>query len=478
MSKETVLAVDLGASSGRVMAVSFGEDSLGVSELHRFNNPQIDVRGTLYWDVLGLWRDILVGIRKGKLEKPASLALDTWGVDFALLDRQGNLLSNPLCYRNATEAIMPWVAAHISEADVFAVTGIQFMPINTLYQLAELVKNDSPLMGGAETFLMMPDLFNYWLTGEKVCEYTDASTTQFLDARRKAWATPLLEAIGAPIGMLPKIVMPGTELGTFEGIKVLTCGSHDTASAVVAVPCESENMAYISSGTWSLVGLELDAPILNGAARQANVTNEGGVGDRVRLLKNVMGLWLLQQCRATWALAGESYSFAELISLAEAAPALGSLVPVNDGRFLAPGDHPALVRQLCAESGQKAPETPAETVRCVLESLALEYAAVLDKLKALSGKDVDTLHIVGGGSQNELLNQFTADACSLRVVAGPTEATVLGNACVQLMSLGHIKDVAEARELVAASADLKTYTPRAEATWQEARDRYNDLIGG
>ncbi len=477
MADTTVLAIDLGAESGRVMAVHYDGAALRLEELHRFPNTPVTVHGTMFWDVLRLWQDIQTGIGKGKAHQPASLGVDTWAIDFGLLDRDGALLGNVVHYRDSrTDGMMERVFARVSKADVFAQTGIQFMPINTLYQLMSMAEAQSPQLAAAETFLTVPDLLNYWMTGAKVCEFSNATTTQLFNPRAGTWATDLMDALGIPSHIFPDIVQPGTRLGSYEGVPVIAPATHDTGSAVAGVPARTPNYAYISSGTWSLVGLEVPEPVINDAALAANVTNEGGVYGTYRLLKNVMGLWIVQQCRATWQREGHSYGYDKLVRLAEKAPPLQSFFNPDDARFLPPGDHPAHIRTWCAEHGQIAPETHGAIIRSVLESLALAYRKVLDNLEALSGQSVDVIHVVGGGAQNTLLCQMTADATGRPVLAGPIEATVLGNAIVQLITLGELRDIAEARDLIARTASLTRYEPQSQDAWTEAYERYQRLI--
>ncbi len=449
MAKKTVLAVDLGAESGRVMAVHFDGARLALEELHRFPNTTVVINGTLHWNFLRLWSDIQAGIEKGKALNPASIGVDTWGVDFGLLDKQGGLIGNPVHYRDGRTAnMMEKAFARVPKAEIFAQTGIQFMPINTLYQMLSLVESKSPQLEIAHTFLTAPDLLNYWLTGAKVCEFSNATTTQMVNPRSGTWAIEMLEKLGIPTHIFPEIVQPGTRLGEYDGIPVIAPACHDTGSAVAAVPAQTENFAYISSGTWSLVGLETDAPILTEAALAANLTNEGGVYGTNRLLKNVMGLWILQQCRVTWAGEGKAFSYGELVEMAENVTVETAVFNPNDGRFLTPGDHPQRIRELCREIGQPIPQTPGETARATLQSLAYAYRDVLNELQAISNRTVDVVHIVGGGSQNTLLNRMTAVAAGMSVVTGPIEATVIGNALVQLIALGEIKDIQEARQIV------------------------------
>jgi rhamnulokinase len=367
-----------------------------------------------------------------------------------------------------TDGMMEIVFERVPKQEIFEQTGIQFMQINTLFQLASMVEAKSPLLEIARTFLTIPDLLNFWLTGAKVCEFTNATTTQMHNPRMGTWATPMLKTIGIPTDILPEVVQPGTCLGEYEGIPVIAPATHDTGSAVAGIPTQNPRFGYISSGTWSLVGLEVPAVIIGEDALEANATNEGGVEGTYRLLKNVMGLWIIQQCKATWAASGKDYTYPELVALAEAARSLQSRIDIDDMCFLAPGDHPTLVRNWCAEHGQPVPQTEGEIVRCVLESLALTYRAVLEKLQAISGQVVDVLHIIGGGTQNELLNQFAADATGIPVVTGPIEATVLGNAAVQLIALGELENIAQARQIIAEMGVTKVYEPQHTAQWTDA----------
>jgi len=477
MAQKTVLAVDLGAESGRVMAVHFDGKGLQLEELQRFPNGPIQVRGTMYWDFLRLWAEIRAGIEKGKSLVPAGIGVDTWGVDFALLDRDGRLLSNPVHYRDdRTAGMMEAVFAKVPREQIFARTGTQFMRLNTIYQIMSLVESDSPLLPAAETFLMAPDLINYWLTGAKTSEYTIASTTQLLDAVDRTWARDLLGSLNIPERIFPDIVHPGTHLGTYNDIPVIAPACHDTGSAVAAVPTDTSDYCFISSGTWSLIGLETTQPNLETAALNANVTSEGGVYDTYRLLRNSTGLWIVQQCRRAWQKAGLEFSYAQLVVLARSATPFQSLVNVNDPAFMPPGDHPRFVQDYCRRTNQPIPQTPGEIIRTVLESLALNYRETLDTLITVSGRKVDIIHIVGGGIQNTLLNQMTANAAGRPVVAGPIEATVIGNALVQLIALGELRDLAEGRELVRSMSSWRRYEPQDSAVWIEASQRFKELI--
>ena len=484
------LAVDLGAESGRALLGSFDGGRIDLREVHRFPNAPVRVTDGLHWDVLGIWREVKEGLAKagresGRLE---SVGVDAWGVDFALLDRDGALVSNPYHYRDPrTEGMMEKAAERVPEAEIYRTTGIQFMPINTLYQL--LAMENSSLLEAAETLLMMPDLIGYWLTGERACEYTDATTTQLYDADAGDWAWDLMRKMGVPERLFPGIVAPGTRLGPVlaevaretevqEGLPVTAVASHDTASAVVAVPAEGEDFAYISSGTWSLVGVELPQPAVAPEGMRANFTHEGGFGGTTRFLKNVMGLWLLQECRRTWAREGREYSYEDLIRLAEAVPAGGSLLDPDHPAFLPPGDMPGRIRRFCRETHQSPPEKPGEVARCVLESLALKYRWVLERAEEITGRRAEVVHVVGGGVRNTLLNQLTADATRLPVRAGPVEATALGNLMVQAYARGYLGSLEEIRAAVRGSSiEVRDYRPRGSADeWDETYERLRRVM--
>ncbi|NDJ63353.1 MAG: rhamnulokinase, partial [Chloroflexi bacterium] len=403
MSDRQVIAVDLGAESGRVAKVGFDGSRLHLNEVHRFPNIPVRVEDRLYWDVLRIWHEITTGIDFAGPDVSA-LGVDSWGVDIALLDRDGRLLANPLHYRDTgrTDESMNYVFERVPRRMVFERTGIQFMVINGLYELANLARANSPLLDAAGTLLTIVDLFNYWLSGSRTCEFTHLTTVQVYNPRAHDWDRETLGAIGVPLEILPEIVHPGTQIGTYNNIPVITPACHDTGSAVVAVPTTTHDYAYLSSGTWSLLGVEVNEPIINDAAYAANVTNEGGVGGTYRLLKNVMGLWLAQQCRATWQTEGMTYDYAELTRQAVDAEPFRSFVDPDDLLFLPPGDMPGRIREFCQRTNQPIPETVGQVMRTVYESLALKYRYVLDKLIALSGHPVERLHIIGGGTQNLL----------------------------------------------------------------------------
>jgi rhamnulokinase len=480
-----LVAIDLGAESGRVVAGTFDGGRLALDAAHRFANVPVTLAGTLHWDVLRLFGDIAAGLRRVAAGGPvASLGVDTWGVDFGLLDEGGRLVANPVHYRDARTTGMPELAfATVPRDEIYRATGIQLMPINTLFQLLSMVRANDPGLRAADRLLMMGDLFAHFLCGSAVAEYTNASTSQCLDPFTREWARPLMERLGIPTGFLPEIVQPGTVLGPLRpdvaaetglsGTLVVAPGSHDTASAVVGAPLSGPTTAFLSSGTWSLVGLEVANPIVSEVTLAANLTNEGGVAGTIRLLRNVMGLWLIQESRhALWP-AGDGPSYEELAGLAEAAPPFSAFIDPDDPRFLRPGDLPARVRAFCRETGQPEPADPGTLMRVLLESLALRYARAIDELTAASGHPIEAIHVVGGGSNHRLLCRLTAGATGLPVRAGPAEATAIGNIAVQAIAAGELGSVAEARELVTRSFPIVAYDP--EGDWAEARARFAAL---
>jgi rhamnulokinase len=490
MPSKTFLAFDLGAESGRGILGSFDGARLGLEVLHRFPNGAVRTLDSLHWDVLRLYTEMLHVLRlaAGRAEVPASVGIDTWGVDFALLGRDGSLLGNPRHYRDPhTEDVMEAAFRRVPRAEVFRHTGIQFMRFNTLFQLLALKRDGSPLLDAARHLLFIPDLFHYFLTGIKVNELTDASTSQMLDPATCTWAYPLVQAFDLPQQLLGSIVKPGTVLGPLRAsvaaetglvpIPVVATATHDTAAAVAAVPAEGSGWAYISSGTWSLMGVELERPRVGEAALAANFTNEIGFGGTVRFLKNVMGLWLVQECRRAWERSGQSLGYDELMRLAGAAPAFGSIVDPDHGGFILPPSMPQAIAEYCRRSGQPAPEGVGPTVRCTLESLALRYRWVLGKLEELTGQSIRVIHVVGGGCQNELLCQLTADCCERPVLAGPVEATAIGNVLVQAVGLGVVGSLAEAREVVRRSFEVKRYEPRRDDRWHGHYERFTRLLG-
>lgn len=480
-----ILAFDLGAESGRGLIGAFDGERLGLEVVHRFPNGAVQTLDTLHWDVLRLYSEMLAALRKAGAEHGplASIGVDTWGVDFAFLGKDGRLLGNPRHYRDPhTEGAMDLAFARVPKQEIFRRTGIQFMRFNSLYQLVAMQRDRSPLLDMAETLLLIPDLFNYWFTGMKVNEYTDASTSQLIDPFARGWAHDLIVKLGLPAKIFGTVVKPGTLLGPLRGaaasqagltgVPVIAPATHDTAAAVAGVPAQGDSWAYISSGTWSLMGAEIAEPLTHEKVHAVNFTNEGGVGGTIRLLKNIMGLWLVQECRRAWEAAGVAYTYEALMRLAESAPPFVSLVNPDDDSFMLPPSMPQALADFCRKTGQTVPEGPAQLTRCALESLALKYRWVLERLEELVGRRLNVIHIVGGGCQNTLLCQLTADACNRVVHAGPAEATAIGNVLTQLLGLGLIKNLAEGRELVRRSFEVTTYEPKSAAAWQEPYRRF------
>jgi rhamnulokinase len=479
------LAVDLGAESGRVVLGRFDGRRVSLEEIHRFPNLPVRLPDGLHWDVLRILYEIKEGLAKAvRGEEIEGVGVDSWGVDFGLLDRDGALVSNPYHHRDTrTEGMVDEALRLASRREIYDTTGIQFLPINTLYQL--LAMRGSPLLQAAETLLLIPDLINYWLTGEKACEYTNATTTQLLDLKTGGWSQDLLKKQDLPSGLFTPTVSPGTELGAVlpevaeeigAGSPVFAVASHDTASAVVAVPADGRDFAYISSGTWSLVGVETREPVVTREAMEANFTNEGGFGGTTRFLKNVMGLWILQECRRQWAREGHEYSYEELARIAEGVPS-GPLVDPDHPAFLTPGDMTARIRRFCEETGQTPPEEPAAFARCIFESLALKYGHAIEQAQRLTGRSVGSINVVGGGSRNALLCQLTADASGVPVVAGPVEATAMGNVMVQAFAQGRVGSLEEIRAVVRDSFESTTYEPGGgDREWSGLRERFSKLL--
>jgi rhamnulokinase len=485
----TVAAVDLGASGGRVMAGVVGPGELVLHEAHRFGNGPVATLGTLHWDILRIYADILAGLRAASAEfELASVGIDSWGVDYGLLDAGGALLGNPVHYRDArTAGVAERVHASLSRREMYQVTGTAQLPINTIYQL--VAARDTPQFAAARTLLLIPDLIGYWLTGEVGAEITNASTTGLLDGRSQAWATALMTSASIPPGIFPALRRPGSTVGELRGdagddvlggaaagparpLPVIAVCSHDTASAVAGVPAEGSSFAYISCGTWSLAGVELGGPVLTEASREAGFTNEAGVDGTIRFLRNVMGLWLLQESVRVWAARGQAVDLAALLTEAAAEPPLRAVVDTGDAAFLPPGDMPARIADACRRTGQPVPGTRADVVRCILDSLALAHRRAILAVQELSGRHVDAVHIVGGGARNTLLCQLTADACGLPVIAGPAEAAALGNVLVQARALHRgPDDLPGMRALIRATQPLCRYEPGDPAPWQAAARR-------
>jgi rhamnulokinase len=485
MKGSSFLAIDLGAESGRAI-LGRVDERLTMDEIHRFSNGPIHVADHMHWDILRLWAEIQNSLRIASGSMGGSLAgigLDTWGVDFGLLDSSDKLIGNPYHYRDArTNGMVEAACQIVPREEIYNQTGIQFMQLNTLFQLFAMRRENDPALQSAKTLLTTPDLFNFWLTGHKASEFTISTTTQCYNPHEKRWAVELLAALDIPQSIFQSIVQPGTVLdrlrpsvaedASCERIPVIAVGCHDTASAAAAVPAKENDFIYISSGTWSLIGIESDQPIINANSLHYDLTNEGGVCDATLFLRNIMGLWLLQESRRQWAKTGKNYSYEELTNLAGEAPALQSLISAGDNRFLAPPNMVECIQSFCHETGQPVPQTDGEIVRCILESLALEYRWGTEKLRELSGRALPVIHIIGGGSRNLLLNQFTADATSCEVIAGPVEATAIGNILIQAIALGQLSSLMEGRALVRRSFDVATYQPNNCSPWDEAYNRY------
>jgi rhamnulokinase len=481
------LACDLGAESGRLMAGALEGERLEMKEIHRFPNGAVESAGSLVWNIGGLWGELEKGLRvASRLNLPfGSISTDSWGVDYILFSKEGRMLEPVYHYRDRrAEQGVARALARVDREMIFAETGIQFMPINTLFQLAS---EERHRLESAGVLLGIADGFNYLLSGRGVAEESLASTTQLYNPLARSWSRRLLEKLELPSQLFPPIVPSGTRLGTLKaelaersglgGIEVIATCSHDTGAAVAAVPALNERAwAYISSGTWSLIGVELDQPLLTEECRAANFTNELGYGGTVRLLKNIVGLWILQECRRHWAAEGKKFSYEELARLAEEADFSVPLIDPGDSRFLTPGGMPAKIAGYCGETGQPEPQTPGQTVRCVLQSLALSYAAALRTIEQLTGKTMEVIHIVGGGSRNSLLNQLTANAAGAPVVAGPVEATAAGNLLAQALALGHLPSLPAARRVVERSFPLLTYEPAEIEAWKREQDRFQEII--
>lgn len=484
------LAFDLGASSGRAMLGTVADGKISLQEVHRFENGAVDVDGGLYWNLLGLFAELKVGLAKALATgvELDGMAVDTWGVDFALLDAQGKFAGFPRHYRDPRTAdILPWAFARVPRERFYERTGIQFMNLNTIFQLAAMVRDGDPQLLSGKTLLFMPNALTYLLSGHIAAEYTIATTSQAYDPHAGDWAWDIIDALGLPRSLFPRVAAPCTPAGMLrpaicaelncKPIPVILVGSHDTASAVAAVPAtEDRSWAYLSSGTWSLLGVELPAPHITPAALAANYTNEGGLAGRIRFLKNIMGLWLIQECRHEWQRQRLELSFEDMNRLAAEAEPFRSLIDPNADVFLAPGNMPDRIATFCRNSGQPVPETPGQILRCALESLALRYRRTLDEIEQITARPVEVLHLVGGGSRNVVLNQFTANAIQRPVITGPVEATALGNVAAQAMATGVLTSLADARAAVRRSSATETCLPEQGAAWKSAADTVRRLF--
>jgi rhamnulokinase len=484
-----LLAIDLGAESGRITLGTLDGRKVSLEEVYRFPNEPVFLVKSLHWDILRLFYEIKKGIAisSNKFGKDiSSLGIDTWGVDFCLLDEKDTILCNPYHYRDhITDGIMEEAFKVVSKEDIFKRTGVQFMQINTLFQLLAIKRKNPSLLNITKTILMMPDLFNFLLTGEKLTEFTMATTTQIYNPFERIWDKNLLEAFDLPIDIFQKVVPPGTIVGSLfsrvaqevglDEITVIAPATHDTASAVSVVPAKEADYAYISSGTWSVLGTEISHPIVNKFSLNLNFSNGGGIRSFL-LLKNIMGLWLIQECRRSWEKRGEYFDYGQLTEIAQKTKPLGSLIDPDDIRFLNPIDMPSEVQKYCRESGQDVPQTKGEIIVCILQSIALKYRWVLEELEKIIGRDLPTIYIVGGGTRNTLLNQFTADATNRKVIAGPVEATTVGNIMSQAMALREISSLDEARELVSNSFHPQEYEPSNRWYWDDLYEKFKRLI--
>ncbi|WP_315003655.1 rhamnulokinase family protein [uncultured Selenomonas sp.] len=485
-NEKCVLSFDLGASGGRAVLGAYDGSRIRMEELHRFTNDPVHLGRTMYWDVLRLFHEMKQGLLKARGHEIASIGTDTWGVDFGLLDADGCLLENPVHYRDRrTVGIADEAFQKISRDTLYRITGNQIMEINTIFQLLALKQKRPELLERAKTLLLMPDLLNYFLSGEKKTEYSIATTTQMLDARSRTWSREVLDALGLPAQMLTEIVPTATPIGHMTeelsaelGMnrpEIIAVAGHDTQSAMAGVPTGEEDFIFLSCGTWSLLGTELREPVINAESAEYNITNEGGYGGRISFLKNLIGLWLIQESRRQWMREGHEYSYGELEQMAAAAPAQRSFIRPDDPAFLPSGDMPLRIRAACERTGQPVPESVGAVIRCIDESLALSYRAALTEIEQCTKKHYDKIYLIGGGVQSRLLAQLTADACGRTVLAGPIEATVLGNIALQLIAAGEVKDLAEARALIRASSDITAYEPKNSDQWDAHFEKWKGL---
>ncbi len=479
-----VLAFDFGASSGRAIIGCFDGDKITLEEVHRFSNDPVSVGGTVYWDVLRLFYEIKQGIIKAKIAGGFdSIGIDTWGVDFGLIDSEGKLMENPVHYRDArTAGLVDEAFKTMPKEKLYGITGIQFMELNTLFQLISLKKYRPWMLERADKMLFMPDLFGYMLTGKMCAEYSIASTSQLIDLDKRTWSKEILDAFEIKESVFAPLVQPGTVLGELskeiceecgvDPVPVISVCGHDTQSAITSVPCEDGDFAFLSSGTWSLFGTELDKPIVNETSMNINITNEGGFDGSTGFLKNIIGLWLIQESRRQWKREGKEYSYVDLEKLALAAEPFKCFIDPDAPEFVPHGNIPERVREFCRKTGQYVPETVGEIMRCIYESLAMKYRLTFEKLRECTERDYPVIHVIGGGTKDGLLCQMTANSCDRTVKAGPIEATVMGNVAVQLMSDGSVKNIGQARKIVADSSELKTFEPKDTDKWAGAYENF------
>ena len=495
MAKKSYLAVDMGASSGRLLIGHFDGKRLELEEVHRYMNGPVEMLGSYYWDLPGLWREVQNGLIKAGEKFGAtveSVGVDTWGLDYAFLDKNGKLLGNPFCYRDPrTDGIMEKSFETVSRDEIFANSGLQFMQINTLYQLIADKQSGSVALENAERFMMIPDVFHWLLSGVESNEFTESTTTQFFDPVKRDWAKGMLEKFGIPTHIFKPTSEPGSVLGEIrssiasesglKGMKVVLPGAHDTASAVMAVPTASQtgstDWAYVSLGTWALMGIESPKPIVNSTVSGFNFTNEGGVGGTTRILKNICGMWLLQECRRVWNQKGRNLDWEDMNRMTREAPARTGFIDPDARDFLAPTDMPEAIRQFLKRTGQPVPQDDGTVIRVALESIAMKFRQVLSMCDEISGGKVKTLHIVGGGIRNKLLCRAAADATGCRVVTGPIEATAIGNVMMQAVASGDVAGIAEARAVICDSFDVEEYLPQNTGEWDDAYERFLKVVG-
>lgn len=482
-----VLAIDFGASSGRAIVGIFDGERVALEEIHRFSNDPVILGGTMYWDVLRLFHEIKQSLIKAKPYDVESVAIDTWGVDFGLIDKDGRLIDNPVHYRDArTNGMLDEAFKLIPKDNFYKETGNQFMEINTAFQLLSLVKNRPELLERADKMLMMPDLFSYFLTGEKKAERSIASTTQLFDQNTKDWSRETVRVLGINEEILPEITESGSIIGTLskelceeldiKPVKVIAVCGHDTQSALVAAPANNNDFAFLSSGTWSLLGTELDEPIINEKSLALNVTNEQGYAGKTSFLKNIIGLWLIQESRRQWIREGMEYSFMELETLAKEAEPFKCFIDPDAPEFTPAGNIPKRIREYCEKSGQYVPQTVGEIMRCIYESLALKYKAAISELEECTGKKFETLYMIGGGTKDKFLSALTANSCGITVSSGPVEATAMGNVLIQLMAQGEVENLSRAREIVRASEKISYFEPEDTDEWEKAYEKYEKVI--
>jgi rhamnulokinase len=485
MSGAKFIAADFGAESGRIILGTLENQYIHLEELHRFPNRQVKVFGHIYWDLFYLFDELKKGLAQAAAMGHTQLlgiGVDTWGVDFGLVGKDQHILGNPYCYRDhRTDGMMDEVFKLIPREEVYQITGIQFMQLNTIFQLFSMVQTGHPFLEICESLLFMPDLFNFLMTGEKVSEYTIASTSQLLDGKKRNWSDKIFSKLAFPKQIMPKIISPGTVLAPLlpeichetglSAVPVIAPASHDTASAVVSVPGQTSHWAYLSSGTWSLVGVEIEDPIIDNLSLMNNFTNEGGVNNTIRFLRNIMGMWLLERCRFCWTQQGIVLSYQEIVKLASQAEPFKCFINPDDPSFLNPPDMPVAIGDFCQKTGQYIPQGKGEIVRCIFESLAMKYRYIIERINTMIPHKIDSLNVVGGGSQNEMLNQFTANVLGIPVFAGPVEATALGNIIIQAIAKGILGNVTDGRRIIADSFPLKYYEPKDFEMWQEAYER-------